>query len=150
MLAPTTLSMPRGMWGEAYRMGVNGAHNTIGENVGANNTAWVLSCQGGRRVLFQHVYRVWSLVLWFDLCALACFLRSSPGPFRAGVPGRIAPVGSGRASRRRVVSRVPVNPGRRRKIRVSSSAWARPSDRRGRPKAAGVRSERSGRRGGPK
>ena len=32
-------------------MGVNGAHNTIGENVGAYNTAWVLSCQEGRRVL---------------------------------------------------------------------------------------------------
>ena len=34
-------------------MGVNDAHNTIGENVGAYNTAWVLSYQGGRRVLFS-------------------------------------------------------------------------------------------------
>ena len=42
MPAPTTLSMPRGMWGEPYRKGVNGAHNTVGENVGAYNTAWVL------------------------------------------------------------------------------------------------------------
>ena len=25
-------------------MGVDGAHNTVGENVGAYNTAWVLSC----------------------------------------------------------------------------------------------------------
>ena len=32
-------------------MEVNGAHNTVGENVGAYNTAWILSCQGGRRVL---------------------------------------------------------------------------------------------------
>ena len=32
-------------------MGVDGAHNTVGENVGAYNTAWVLSCQEGRRVL---------------------------------------------------------------------------------------------------
>ena len=38
--------------GGAYRMGVNGAHNTVGENVGAYNTAWVLSCQGGRRYCF--------------------------------------------------------------------------------------------------
>ena len=30
--------------GEPYRMGVNGAHNTIGGKVGAYNTAWVLSC----------------------------------------------------------------------------------------------------------
>ena len=37
MPAPITLLMPRGMWGEPYRMGVNGAHNTIGENVGAYN-----------------------------------------------------------------------------------------------------------------
>ena len=33
-------------------MGVDGAYNTVGENVGAHNTAWVLSCQGGRGVLF--------------------------------------------------------------------------------------------------
>ena len=32
-------------------MGVDDVHNTVGENVGAYNTAWVLSCQGGRRVL---------------------------------------------------------------------------------------------------
>ena len=37
--------------GEPYRMGVNGAHNTVGENVGAYNTVLALSCQGGRRVL---------------------------------------------------------------------------------------------------
>ena len=32
-------------------MRVNGAHNTVGENVGAYNTAWALSCQEGRMVL---------------------------------------------------------------------------------------------------
>ena len=32
-------------------MGVNGAHNTIGKNVGAYNSAWVLSRQEGHRVL---------------------------------------------------------------------------------------------------
>ena len=56
--------------GEPYRMGVNGAHNTVGENFGAYNTAWVLTCQGGRRVLFPQVYRVRTPVLRFDLCAL--------------------------------------------------------------------------------
>ena len=80
-------------------MGVNGAHNTVGENVGAYNTAWVPSCQGGRRVLFLQVYRVWSPVLRFDLCALPYFLvhflvlteRASPvGWFQSAL---IAPVG---------------------------------------------------------
>ena len=32
-------------------MGVDGAHNTVTKNVDAYNTAWVLSCKGGRRVL---------------------------------------------------------------------------------------------------
>ena len=32
-------------------MGVDGVHNTVGEDVGAYNTAWVLSCQRGRMVL---------------------------------------------------------------------------------------------------
>ena len=32
-------------------MAVDGAHNTVGENVSAYNTTWVLSCQRGRRVL---------------------------------------------------------------------------------------------------
>ena len=105
-------------------------------------------CQDGCRVLFLQAYRVWSLVSWFDLCALACFLRLFPGPFRAGVPGRMALVDSGCASQRRAVSRVSTNSGRRRGVGVGSSAWPRPSDRRGHSEAAGVRSERSGRRGG--
>ena len=29
---------------EPYRMGVNGAHNTVGENAGAYNTVWALLC----------------------------------------------------------------------------------------------------------
>ena len=37
-------------------MGFNGAHNTVGENVGAYNTTWALLCQGGCRVLFLKVY----------------------------------------------------------------------------------------------
>ena len=74
--------------GEPCRMGVNGAHNTVGENIGAYNTAWVLLCQGSRRALFLQVYRVWSLVLWFDLCALPYFLRPFPSPYRAGISDR--------------------------------------------------------------
>ena len=90
MLVPTILLMPRGTWAvlpylpgvvnaapvtlfDAHRhvggalpylsgMGVDGAHNTIGENVGVYNTVWALLCQGG--------CRVWSPVLLFDLCAL--------------------------------------------------------------------------------
>ena len=61
-------------------MGVNGAYNTVGENVGAYNTVWVLLCQGGYKVLFLQVYRVWSPVLWFDLCALPYFLYPYPSP----------------------------------------------------------------------
>jgi len=41
MPAPITLSMPRGMWGEPYRMGVNGAHNTVGK-MSAPTTLFVL------------------------------------------------------------------------------------------------------------
>lgn len=91
-------------------MGVNGAHNTVGENVGAYNTAWVLSCQRGRRVLFLQVYRVWSLILQFDLCALPYFLCPFPGPYRTGIPGRLVPVGSECASWRRAVNRGLVHP----------------------------------------
>ena len=87
-------------------MGVNGAYNTVGENVDAYNTAWALSCQGGYRVLFLWVYRVWSPVLRFDLCALPYFLHFFPGPFRAGVPGQLVLAGSDYASQRRVVSKV--------------------------------------------
>jgi len=63
--------------GGAYRMGVNDAHNTIGENIGAYNTAWALLCQGGCRVLFLQVYRVRTPVLRFDLCALPTFFVCS-------------------------------------------------------------------------
>ena len=79
-------------------MGVNGAHNTVGENVGAYNTVGVLSCQGSCRVLFLQVHRVRTLVLRFDLCALPCFLRSFLDPYRAGVPSRLVLIGSECAS----------------------------------------------------
>ena len=41
------------------------------------------------------------------------FLHMFSGSYRAGVPGRMAPVGSECAGRRRAVSRVPTSPGRR-------------------------------------
>jgi hypothetical protein len=79
------------------------------------------------------------------------FLRTSSGSYRGGVPGRMAPVGSECAGRRRAVSRVPTSPGRRDVGLESEVAlWARPFDQRGCPEAAGGRSECSDRSGGPK
>ena len=51
-------------------MGVNGAHNIVGENVGAYNTAWVLSCQEGRMVLPSRCvgYGPWYCGLTFASC----------------------------------------------------------------------------------
>ena len=67
-------------------MGVNGAYNTVGENVSAYNTAWVLSCQGGRRVLYGRCtgYGPWycgltcAPCLTFSVCFLLLTERSSP------------------------------------------------------------------------
>ena len=81
--------------GEPYRMRVNGAHNTIGKM----SAPTILLCQGGCRVLFLQVYRVRSLVSWFDLCACLTFSvhflvpteRESPvGGFQSAL---IMPVG---------------------------------------------------------
>ena len=133
--------------GGPYRMGVNGAHNTVEGNVGAYSTVCVRAAT--KYYSFRHAghgpwYRGLTCAPWL------CFLRSSPGSFRAGVPGRMAPIGSGRASRRRAVSRVSANPGRRCGVGVGSSVWAKPSDWRGHLEATVIRSECSGRRGGPK
>ena len=104
-------------------MRVNGTHNTVGENVDAYNTVWVLTCQGGRRVLFPQVYRVRTPVLRFDLCALPYFLCLFLGPYRAGVPGRLVPVSSDRASRRRAVSRGLVHPRLETRVGAKSGVW---------------------------
>ena len=82
-------------------MGANGAHNTVGKNIGAYNTVWVMSCQGGRIVLFLQVYRVRSPVLRFDLCALPFSVRFRVLTERASPIGwsqstLIAPVGEER------------------------------------------------------
>ena len=50
------------------------------------------------------------------------FLRLFPGPFRAGVPSWLVPVGSGCASWRRAVSRVFTYPGQRHGVGVGGSA----------------------------
>ena len=92
-----------------------------------------------------------------DLSVLPYLLRPFPGPHRTGVPGRLVPVGSDCASRRRAVSRGSVHPRSETGVRVGSGVWpGLPVGEavRGR---AGVGSEHcsslvrpSGRRGGPK
>ena len=86
--------------GEPYRMGVNGAHNTVGENIGTYNTAWS-SCRA-REVIEYCFYRCTGYGPWY--CGLTCasyltfsvrFLvfteRASPvGWFQSAL---IAPVG---------------------------------------------------------
>ena len=64
-------------------MGVDGAHNTVGKNVGAYNTARVLSCQGGRRVLSCRStgYGPWpGLPVGDWIALLACRLGIWAGP----------------------------------------------------------------------
>ena len=88
------------------------------------------------------------LGIMVDLGALPYFLRMFPGPYRAGVPGRLVPVGSDCASRGRVVSRGLVHPRSEMRAKVRSSVWL------GLPVGEAIRrwardqSERSGRRGG--
>jgi len=104
--------------GGPYRMGVNGAHNIVGKM----SAPTILFVSGRLQSTVSVGDRVWSLVSWFDLSALPCFLRSLPGPFRMGVPGRLVLVGSVCANRRRVVSRVFAYPSWRCGVRVGGSA----------------------------
>ena len=66
-------------------MGVDGAHNTVGENVGAYNIACVLSC---REVAWYCPAGVHGTVLGIavDLSALPYFLRPFPGSLPSGSP----------------------------------------------------------------
>ena len=80
-------------------------------------------CQGGCKVLFLQAYRVRLLVSWFDLCALSYFLPLFPGPYRAGVSGRLVPVGSDCASWRRAVSRGSAHPRLGTWVGVGSGVW---------------------------
>jgi len=129
-----------------YRVGVNGAHNTVEENVGAYNTVCV------KEVAEYYFCRCTGYGPWycgFDLCALPYFLRSFPGPYRAGVPGRLVLVGYDRASRRRAVSRGLRIPGRRRGLESGVVLWPGVPVGEAVRRRAGARSECSGRSGGP-
>ena len=121
--------------GEPYRMGVNGAHNTIGENVGAYNTAWVLSCQEGHRVLPGRCtgYGPW----YCDLTCAPCltffvrFLVLTEQASPAGWPqlALTALVG------KELVSRGSAYPRSETWVGVKKRCLVRPSGRRGRPVA---------------
>ena len=69
------------------------------------------------------MYRVRTPVLWFDLCALPFFLRPFPGPYQAGVPGRLVPVDSDCVSQRRAVSRGLAHPRSETRVGVGSGVW---------------------------
>ena len=66
-----------------------------------------------------------------DLSALPYFFRSFSGPYRAGVPDRLVPVGSDCASRREAVSRGSPHSRSKKRVGVGSGVLARPSGRRG-------------------
>ena len=109
MLTPTTLLMPHRHVGAALPylsgMGVDGAHNTV-EKMSAPTT--LLGFYHARKVVGYCSTGVQSMALGIgvDLSALPYFLRLFPGPYRADIPGRLVPVGSNCASRRRTMSRV--------------------------------------------
>ena len=109
--APTTLLMPQRHVGGALPylsgMGVDGAHNTVGK-ISASTT--LLAFYHAREVAGYCPEGVQGMVLGIavDLSALPYFLLPFPGPYRAGVLGRLVLVGSDCASRRGVVGRGPV------------------------------------------
>ena len=115
ILVPTVLSMPRGMWGAFCHTGVQRRLQYCRYKC---RCLQYCLCQGGCEALLPQAYKVWS-----RYHGLTCALPSpfAPGPFRAGVPGRMAPVGPGRASRRRAASRLPMGPQSGSRVRVGSS-----------------------------
>ena len=152
MPAPTTLLMPRGMWGEPYRVlsgiGVDGAHNTVGK-MSAPTTLFGF-CHA-REVARYCPAGVQGTVLGIavDLSALPYFLCPFPGPYRAGVPDRLVPIGSDCASRRRAVSRGLPYPWSETRVGVGSDVRPGPPVGEAIRRWVGDRSERFGRRGGP-
>ena len=75
---------------------------------------------------------------YYSLTRVSYFTCSArlPGPHRAGVPGRLAPVGSNCASQRRAISRGTVHPRSETWVGVGSkrrSTLARPSGQRDGP-----------------
>ena len=72
-------------------MRVNGAHNTVGKIL-APTTLFGLCCATEvAEYYFLQVYRVRSLVSWFDLCALPYFSPFVPWSFPGGRPRSIGP-----------------------------------------------------------
>ena len=73
-------------------MGVDGAHNTVGK-ISAPTT--LLGFWHARKVAGYCPTGVQGTVLGIaiDLSALPYLLRPFPGPRRAGVPGRLVPIG---------------------------------------------------------
>ena len=63
------------------------------------------------------------LRLAVDLSALSYFLHPFPGPYRAGVPGRLVLVGSDCASWRRAVSSGSAHPRLGTRVGVGSGVW---------------------------
>ena len=111
-------------------MGVDGAHNTIGE-MSAPTT--LLGLCHAREVIGYYPVGVQGTVLGIaiDLSALPYFLHLFLGPYQAGVPGQSVPVGSDCASRRGAVSRGSAHSRSEKRVRVGSGVLARPSGRRG-------------------
>ena len=146
MPAPIILLMPQRHVGGALlclsSMGADGAHNTVGENVGAYNTSWVLSCQ---EVAGYYPTSIQGTVLGIavDLSVLPYFFRPFPDPYQVGVPGRLVPVGSDCASQRGAVSRGLAFSRLEKRVGVGSGVLARPSGRRGRPEAGRSRKRAS-------
>ena len=73
-------------------------------------------CQVGCGVLFPQAYRVWS---WYRVLTLCATFSVHPWSLPSGNPGRMAPVGTGRASRRRTVSRLTTS------LRSETRGWSR-------------------------
>ena len=113
-------------------MGVDGAHNTVGKMLAPTT---LLEFCHAREVVGYCPAGVHGMVLGIavDLSALPYFLHPFSGPYRAGVPGRLVPVGSDCASRRGVVSRGSAHPRSEKRVGVRSDVLARPFGRRGHP-----------------
>ena len=127
-------------------MGVYGAHNTV-RKISAHTTLCVreaveyCSC---RRTGYGPWYR------GFDFVCPPCFLCMSPGPYRAGVPGRLVPFGSDCVSWRGAVSRGSAHPRSEKRVGVGSSVGLGLPVGEAVRRQAGDRSEHSDQRGGPK
>ena len=103
-------------------MGLDGAHNIIGEISAPTTLLWF--CHA-RKVVGYCPAGVQGTVLGIavDLSALSYFLCPFPGPRRVGIPGQLVPVGSDCASWRRAVSRGSAHPQSRTWVGVGSDVW---------------------------